>query len=450
MLLRQINPYTEEINFELEAQSIQQVQQTVQSLHQGFMQWSRISVSARIRPIQQLAERLKQDRQHYAELITRSMGKTITESRTEIDKCIACCEFYTAKAETFLAPEALGQQAELHYQPLGVILGIMPFNFPFWQAFRFAIPTLLAGNCALLKHASNIPEVALTLEELFHRAGIPADVFRLALCQGELLHPLLANPHIKGLAFTGSEKIGRQLAALAGQHLKPVLLELGGSDPFIVLDDADIDRSVTAAVQSRFFTNGQSCINAKRFILTPGIADQFIEQFSALMQALPMGDPMEPACQLGPLARRDLLTRIHQQVDNSIAHGARVVRGAPPGGAGYFFPPTILDGVCAGMPAFEQELFGPVGAMIRADNSEHAIALANQSDFGLGASVWSSDHTLAEHFAARIDSGMVFINSVVRSDPRLPFGGCKTSGLGRELHRFGLQHFCNLKTVCHQ
>jgi succinate-semialdehyde dehydrogenase/glutarate-semialdehyde dehydrogenase len=383
--------------------------------------------------------------------MTLEMGKPIVESESEIEKCAWVCEHYAENGARFLAPERLGSDAAesyVRYDPLGPVLAVMPWNFPFWQVFRFAAPALTAGNVGLLKHANNVSGCALAIEDVFRRAGYPSGVFTSLLMSIELTDEIIGNPGIVAVSLTGSERAGRAVGEAAGKHIKKTVLELGGSDPFIVLDDADLEAAVATAVKSRAINSGQSCIAAKRFIVEKGIAERFTTLFVKAMQALRVGDPLARDTQVGPLARADLVDTLHRQVTTSVRMGAKALAGgAPLSRPGFFYEPTVLSGVQPDMPVFEEETFGPVAAVIEADNPDHAVRLANRSVYGLGASIWTGNVDEAKRLAAGIESGMVFVNGLVKSDPRLPFGGVKRSGHGRELGRVGMHEFVNQKTV---
>ncbi|NOY61919.1 MAG: NAD-dependent succinate-semialdehyde dehydrogenase, partial [Gammaproteobacteria bacterium] len=363
----------------------------------------------------------------------------------------AVCDYYAEHGPTFLADENAPSDADRSYiahQPIGTVLAVMPWNFPFWQVFRFAAPALIAGNSALLKHASNVPQCAMAIEQIFTDAGFPDNTFRTLMIRAAQVADVIANPAVQAVTLTGSESAGRQVAACAGQNLKKSLLELGGSDAFIVLADADLDLTVRNAVSSRFLNAGQSCIAAKRFIVDERIADTFVERFKHAVQALKMGDPQHAETTLAPMARRDLRDELHQQVVASVEHGAQIVTGGSrPDGDGAYYPATILDRVAPGMPAYEEELFGPVASIIRVADATQAIEVANASPFGLGGSVWGRDRQQTEALALQVEAGACFVNGMVKSDPRLPFGGIKNSGYGRELYRHGMLEFVNAKTV---
>ena len=446
-----INPTTEKVDKELDCWSIDECMSVVDQVTAASASWQKTDLTERVNLIASIGKQLTSRRDELARLITTEMGKVINESYAELDKCIFACEYYAQHAADFLKDEVIKSDASLSYvtyQPLGTILGIMPWNFPFWQVMRFTIPALLTGNTVLLKHASNIPQSALAAEELIHSAGIPQDVFRCLMIHFSQLEPLFEDERIHGVALTGSEKTGRLVAAQAGKNLKKVVLELGGSDAFIVLEDADLDAAVNTAVASRFFTSGQSCINAKRIIVVESIADQFISRFTDAVKALEMGDPLKSETKIGPMARSDLLNELQQQVDKSVLLGATVLIGAQKVPVkGYYYQPTILTNVKKGMPAYDEELFGPVASIIVAKDEQDAIRIANDTKYGLGGTVWTGDLSRGEKVARQIETGSVYVNGLMKSDPRLPFGGVKNSGMGRELGRHGMLEFANAKTI---
>jgi succinate-semialdehyde dehydrogenase/glutarate-semialdehyde dehydrogenase len=384
--------------------------------------------------------------------MTLEMGKTLRSGIDEAAKCALACRYYADHASRFLAPQAVEQgpdsSGEIRFLPSGAVLAIMPWNFPFWQVIRFAVPALAAGNVGLLKHASNVPRCALALEQLFRDAGAPPGVFQTLLIGSARVASIIADPRVRAVTLTGSEAAGRSVAATAGRHLKKTVLELGGSDPFIVTASADVSRAARTAVTARIINNGQSCIAAKRFIVVDAVADPFEREFVARMQALRVGDPLLPDTDVGPLATRQLVDDLDAQVKETVSRGALSLTGGyrldRPGN---FYAPTVLSDAPRGSPATEQELFGPVATLFRVPDVDAAIALANDSTFGLGASVWTSVPAEAERFATEIESGLVFVNAMVASDPRYPFGGVKSSGYGRELAEFGLREFTNIKTV---
>jgi succinate-semialdehyde dehydrogenase/glutarate-semialdehyde dehydrogenase len=380
------------------------------------------------------------------------MGKPVMQAEAEIDKCATVCVHYAENAEKILLPENVvmdGGSSYVRFDPLGLILAVMPWNFPFWQVFRFAAPALMAGNVCLLKHSSNVPRCARRIADIFAKAGFPEHVFTELRIGSGPVESLIAHPLIAAVTLTGSEEAGRKIAELAGRNLKKVVLELGGSDPFIVLADAPMETCLPTAVNARMLNNGQSCIAAKRFIVEAKILDRFRSGFVAAIAKLKVGDPLDKSNDLGPLARADLVEELERQVKESVRLGARILTGgkALSDRPGFYFQPTVLGDVRPGMPAYDEELFGPVAALISAKDAEDAVRIANDTPFGLGASIWTKDCAQGEKMAARIEAGMVFINGLVRSDPRLPFGGIKNSGSGRELSHYGIKEFVNIKTV---
>lgn len=387
----------------------------------------------------------------YAGLMAVEMGKPLREGRAEVEKCALACDYYAVHAEHFMQTEMVRTDAGksyVSYDPIGVVLGVMPWNFPFFQVIRFAAPALMAGNACVLKHASNVPQCALALEQLFRDAGFSPYLFATLMIEAADVAEAVASHYVHAVTLTGSEAAGRRVASHAGQHLKKCVLELGGSDAFIILKDADLEQAATIAVRSRFQNCGQSCIAAKRIIPVAEIADEFLSLFIKKTEDLRMGDPLDEATQMGPMARLDLREALHEQVTDSIAQGAHAVLGCEPiSGEGVFYPPSILERVTAKTRAYHEELFGPVAAVIRAADEEEAVHIANDTRFGLGSSVWSRDTEYAEKIAQRIQAGCTFINGMVRSDPRLPFGGTKASGFGRELSYHGIREFANIKTV---
>jgi succinate-semialdehyde dehydrogenase/glutarate-semialdehyde dehydrogenase len=413
--------------------------------------WQATAIAERGRLMRRAARVLRERGDELAALITLEMGKLLTEAKAEVEKCAWVCDYYAAEAPAFLADELIASDAGrslIAYQPLGTVLAVMPWNFPFWQVFRFAAPTLMAGNCGVLKHASNVPQCALAIESVFRDAGFPEGVFRTLLIGAAQVEGVIRDPRIHAVTLTGSEPAGRQVAAAAGAALKPSLLELGGSDPFIVLEDADLDLAIPQAVASRFLNCGQSCIAAKRFIVVDAIADAFITRFAAEVNKLLAGDPADPATTLAPMARTDLRDELHRQVEESVAKGAVLVTGGQPlNRPGAYYAATVLDRVEAVQRAYHEELFGPVAIIIRAHDEADALRIANDTEFGLGASIWSADTARAEALARQLQSGCVFVNGMVKSDPRLPFGGIKNSGYGRELSLLGIRQFVNAKTL---
>ncbi len=430
---------------------VRRLKQTLELTRDAQQTWAQTPVARRAKVLRAAAQQLLAQRDHYATLITLEMGKLLRESRAEVEKCAAVCDYYAQHGKAFLHTDAVESDAVksyIEYRPLGTLLAIMPWNFPFWQVFRAAAPSLMAGNALLLKHAPNVPQCALAIEAIFRESGLPEGLFTALMIEVEQVDGVIASPHVHAVTLTGSEAAGRKVAACAGQHLKKCVLELGGSDPFIVLHDADLALAVDNAVSSRFLNCGQSCIAAKRFIVVPQIADEFLRMFKIKVEALKLGDPLDDATQLGPMARLDLRASLHAQIGDSIAQGAVALTGCKASEReGFFYQPSILDRVTPKTRAWQEELFGPVAIMIRAENEEDALRIANDTRFGLGSTIWSKDSARAEKLAARIQAGCTFINGMVKSDPRLPFGGVKASGYGRELSKLGMHEFVNAKTV---
>jgi succinate-semialdehyde dehydrogenase / glutarate-semialdehyde dehydrogenase len=451
MRMESVNPTTGELLEAFDYWNDARLETALWEAAAAVPSWQVSGFSERARALRNAAAELRANSARYAQLITHEMGKPVCEARAEIEKCAAGCDYFAEHAPRFLAEEIVDTDAGrsyVTYQPLGTILAVMPWNFPFWQVFRAAAPALMAGNTIVLKHASNVPQCAQAIEAIFHKAGFPLGVFRNLQISAAQAERLVADPRVHAVTLTGSEAAGRRIAAAAGIALKKTVLELGGSDAFIVLPDADLERTVSAAVTARFQNAGQSCIAGKRFILVGRIADDFVARFSEKIGALKVGDPRDEATQIGPLARADLREQVHQQVQGSVKAGATVVRGgAPLPGKGFFYAPTLLDGVRARMRAFDEEVFGPVAALVRARDEADAVQLANDSRFGLGGSVWTADAKKGESIACALECGCAFVNGVVKSDPRLPFGGVKASGYGRELSAAGIREFVNLKTV---
>jgi succinate-semialdehyde dehydrogenase / glutarate-semialdehyde dehydrogenase len=451
MAIESINPATGERLARFEEHDAAEIERILSAAERAFVQWRERPFAARADLMREAARLLEARKAEYARAMALEMGKPIAQGESEITKCAATCAFYAEHAEGFLAEETHRTDAPRSYvrfDPLGPVLAVMPWNFPFWQVIRFAAPALMAGNAAVLKHASNVPRCALELEALFRAAGFPESLFSTLLVGSARVPDLIADRRIRAVTLTGSDHAGSQVGAVAGRELKKTVLELGGSDPFIVLADADLEEAARTAASARLVNSGQSCIAAKRFIVVERVADAFLERFVAEMRARRVGDPLSAETQVGPQARHDLRDGLHRQVEASVARGARVLTGGRPlDGPGAFYPPTVLSAVEPGMPAFDEETFGPVAAVIRAHDEDHAIALANSSPFGLGASVWTRDRVRAERLAPRIEAGSVFVNALVRSDPRLPFGGVKRSGYGRELSEYGIREFVNVKSV---
>ena len=446
-----LNPANNQVIQSHNSWDVDLLNSTLAKAHSAQQNWAQTPFTSRAEILRKAATLLRRQLEQYATLITLEMGKPLREARAEVEKCAGACDFYAEQAEDFLHDEPIpsdaGKSYVAHY-PLGVVLAVMPWNFPFWQVFRAAAPALMAGNAVALKHAPNVPQCALAIAETFRDSGLPEGLFANLMIEVEHVAGVIASPHIHAVTLTGSEAAGRKVAATAGQHLKKCVLELGGSDPFIVLHDADLDLAVDMAVASRYLNCGQSCIAAKRFILVPQIADEFLHRLKTRVEALKLGDPMDDATQIGPMARLDLRDNLHRQITESIAQGAIAVTGCKPvEREGFFYQPSILDRVTAEVCAYHEELFGPVAIVIRAANEEDALNIANETRFGLGSSIWSKDLARAEQLATHIQAGCTFINGMVKSDPRLPFGGIKSSGYGRELSRLGIHEFVNAKTV---
>jgi len=428
-----------------------EIEEALQEAARAVSLWAGTPVEERCALMRRAATVLRGHAGDFARMMTLEMGKPIREARAEIEKCALGCEYYADEGQGFLADEVIASDAGrslVTYQPLGTVLAIMPWNFPFWQVFRFAAPALVAGNTGLLKHASNVPQCAQAIESVFTEAGFPRGVFRTLMIQSSRVEELVKDARVQAVTLTGSEAAGRQVAALAGGQVKKTVLELGGSDPFIVLQDADLDLAVEQAVVSRFLNTGQSCIAAKRFIVVEPIANEFVARFKQAVEAMTVGDPLNENNALGPMARVDLRDELHHQVLDSLSHGAVAVTGCnPESGSGAFYQPSILDRVKPGMRAYHEELFGPVASIIRAVDEDDAVRIANDTDFGLGGSVWTQDSDRGERVARQLQCGCAFVNGLVKSDPRLPFGGIKNSGYGRELSRLGIREFVNAKTI---
>lgn len=445
------NPFTGAVLKEYEQHTDEAVEQKLQLATETFRSYRNTSFAERSRMMLRAAEILESEKQKFGELMTREMGKTLKSAIQEAEKSAFGCRFYAENAERFLAQEEAKTSATssfVLYQPLGPVLAIMPWNFPFWQVFRFAAPALMAGNVGLLKHASNVPGCALAIEDIFRRAGFSEGAFQTLLIGSDRVNRVIADPRIVAVTLTGSVGAGSSVAAAAGKEVKKSVLELGGSDPFIVMPSADLDRAVATAVQARVINNGQSCIAAKRFIVDETIYDRFTEKFVKRIAALKVGDPMDAATDVGPLATEDVLRGLEEQVTQTVKMGARVLLGGKRmKRSGNFFEPTVLADIPQGSPAFDDELFGPVASIFRARGMADAIAIANNSKFGLGACAWTDDEAEQKLFIDRIESGLAFVNSMVASDPRIPFGGVKQSGYGRELSHHGIREFVNIKTV---
>jgi len=450
MAIESRNPATGELIQRFTPHDDTQVAERVQRVAEATVGWAATPVGARAACLARTGTLLRARCDHYAGLITLEMGKPLVEARAEIEKCAWGCEYYAAEAERLLADDTVPSDARrslVTYRPLGTVLAIMPWNFPFWQLFRAGVQALAAGNTLLLKHASNVPQCAQAIEELFHEA-FPDHVLGSLRVHAETAERLIADPRVHAVTLTGSEPAGRRVAAEAGRHLKKSVLELGGSDAFVVLADANLDQAVAGAITSRFQNTGQSCIAAKRIILVPEIAEAFVARFLSGLQELRVGDPAVAGTTVGPLARADLREALHRQVLESITGGAEPRLGCEPeAGPGFYYKVSVLDRVRPGMPAHDEELFGPVAAIVRAQDEADALRIANGHRYGLGGSVWTRDPARGEAFARALQSGQAFVNGVVKSDPRLPFGGIKASGYGRELSLLGIREFVNAKTL---
>jgi succinate-semialdehyde dehydrogenase / glutarate-semialdehyde dehydrogenase len=452
MAIATINPATGQVLKKFEPLTQQQINNKIEKAAATFAEFRKVPFAERARLMQRAGDILEREKQEFARLMTLEMGKTIGSAVAEAAKCATACRYYAENAERFLADELVETTAArsyVRYQPLGIVLAVMPWNFPFWQVMRFAAPTLMAGNVALLKHASNVPQCALAIEDIFRRAGFAEGVFQTLLVTSGQVEPILDDPRVMAASLTGSEGAGIQVGMAAAKRIKKVVLELGGSDPFIVMPSADLDAAVSTAVKARVQNNGQSCIAAKRFIVAEEIAAEFEKKFVAKMEALVIGDPMQENVELGPLATADAVVDLQRDVAKSVEEGARVLTGGKPLSErpGNFYAPTVLTNIPKNSPAYREELFGPVACLFRAKDVDEAIAIANDSRFGLGASVWTNDEFERKRFVNEVEAGMVFVNKMVASDPRVPFGGVKQSGHGRELGVHGIREFTNIKTV---
>jgi succinate-semialdehyde dehydrogenase/glutarate-semialdehyde dehydrogenase len=450
--IQSINPATGEKIKDYAEMAPQEVKSIIEKAHQAFLDWRKTGFEQRARLMKKAAQILRGNAEAYAKLMAQEMGKPIAGGRSEAEKCAWVCDYYADNAEKFLQPEIIATDASksfVTFQPLGVVLAVMPWNFPFWQVFRFAAPGLMAGNAGVLKHASNVMGCALAIEDIFRQAGFPENLFRSLIIGSSQVNAVIENPLVRAVTLTGSTPAGKAVASKAGELLKKTVLELGGSDPYVVLADADLETTVTTCVTSRLINSGQSCIAAKRFIVVDSLREKFEQRFVEQMAAAKMGDPMAEDTVVGPQARHDLRDDLHRQVRQSIEKGARCLLGGEiPQGQGAFYPPTVLTNVKPGMPAYDEEMFGPVAAIISAQNEAEVIKIANDSIFGLGAAIFTGDLARGERMAAEeLEAGCCFVNSFVKSDPRLPFGGVKASGYGRELSHYGIKEFVNIKTV---
>jgi succinate-semialdehyde dehydrogenase/glutarate-semialdehyde dehydrogenase len=450
MKIKSINPYTEEVNWTYDSFSIGECRTQIEQSRAVFSGWSLLPAEKRAKYFTRVAEVLRQNTDSYAGIITKEMGKPIRQSRSEIQKCARLCDYYAENAAGLLKDEIVDIGAEKSYitfEPLGVILGIMPWNFPFWQAFRFAVPAMCAGNVCMLKHASNVPRSALEIEKVFLEAGIRENVFKTLLIDSKTAMEILKEELVDGVSLTGSINAGSKIGELAGGTIKPSVLELGGSDPFIVLEDADIERAAKAGARSRFLNSGQNCTAAKRFIVVEDVVADFIEAFKLHMQELKIGDPMDEKTDMGPLAKKEFIDSLEIVLDDARKKGAEPQTYGEKHEKGFFFNPTIIPAASTDMEVWNVEVFGPVAPIIAIKDENEALEIANSTQFGLGAKIFSGDLDRAERLAKRIKSGFVAINGMAKSDPKLPFGGIKKSGIGRELSHYGLKEFVNIKAV---
>lgn len=451
MAIQTINPATEEVVKTFTPMDKKMIDAKLETAKIAFEDWKNKSFSERTKVLHAVAQNLTDNKQKYAQLMTLEMGKPIKQGIAEVEKCAWVCKYYADNAQLFLKEEFVeteSTESYVRFDPLGIVLAIMPWNFPFWQVFRACAPILMAGNVMVLKHASNVPQCALAIEEIFNEAGAPKGIITTVLIEGKDTNAVIADERIVAVTLTGSEEAGQRVAEVAGANLKKQVLELGGSDPFIILADADLEQAATVAASARTINAGQSCIAAKRFIVEEKIADKFIEVFVAKMIELKVGDPSDETTQIGPLARVDLRDQLHEQVQESVKKGAKIkIGGKEIGDKGAYYEPTVLTQVQPGMPAYDDELFGPVATVIVVKDAQEAVQVANSHRYGLGSAIWTKDIDKAKELAAQIEAGAVFINDFVKSDPRLPFGGIKKSGYGRELGSYGIKEFVNIKTV---
>ncbi|WKN45210.1 NAD-dependent succinate-semialdehyde dehydrogenase [Tunicatimonas pelagia] len=451
MPIQSINPINNQLIQEFEEHTDKDIEKVLSRAESTYNHWRRVAFAERTQLMLAAAAQLKQRKTHYAQLMTDEMGKVKQEAIAEVEKCALTCEYYAERAEKFLADESLSVpegEAYIAYDPIGAVLAVMPWNFPFWQVVRFAAPNLMAGNVGILKHASNVPQCALALEEVFREAGFPEGAFQTLLISNEQVNYLLEDRRVRAATLTGSEGAGSSVARKAGEQIKKTVLELGGSDPFIVLADADVAQAAEIGVKARMINCGQSCIAAKRFIIHRSIYDDFVTLFLQKMQQLKQGNPNEVETDYGPMARADLADELVNQVQKSVAKGAKVLLGgARPNREGAFLDATVLTNISPGTPAYDEELFGPVACLFKVDSEDEAIRIANDSPYGLGGSVWTQDIERGKVLARQIESGAVYINKMMASHPAVPFGGVKLSGYGRELSHLGIREFVNQKTV---
>lgn len=451
-MLTSINPANNKIIKKYDEMTASDSSEIILLAHQTFLEWKDTSFVHRAELMKNAAKVLRQNSEEYSALMTMEMGKPIAQSRAEVEKCAWVCDYYAENAEKFLTDELIKTEATksfVTYQPLGVILAVMPWNFPFWQVFRFAAPNLMAGNSGVLKHASNVSGCAIAIEEVFRKAGFPENLFRTLLVSSKNVKAIIEDEKIQAVTLTGSVPAGRSVASIAGNSIKKTVMELGGSDPYVILEDADLEKAAMSCVNSRLINAGQSCIAAKRFIIVEKVYDEFERLYLDFMSRKKMGDPLDEKNDLGPQASIQLRDELHDQVLRSLQRGAKLLLGGNiPDLDGAYYPPTVLSNVKPGIAAFDEELFGPVAALIKVKDQDEAIELANKSIFGLGAAVFTNDQDRGERIAKeKLNAGCCFVNDFVKSDPRLPFGGIKESGYGRELSPFGIREFVNIKTV---
>lgn len=448
ILFKSVNPFDQSLIAEHELMDESQVDNIMQNAEAAFLSWKKTSFTIRADLFQSLARVLRDSKDFFSQTISREMGKILSESRAEIEKCALTCDFYASHGEAFMKDELIsseGKKSFIAFEPLGAVFGIMPWNFPFWQVMRAALPAIMAGNVFLLKHAPNVSLCSKEIEKAFREAGFPENIFQSLIIDIDLTEKIISGNIIQGVTLTGSEAAGASVAAIAGRHIKKSVLELGGSDPFIVLEDADLDKAVRVAVQSRMQNAGQSCIAAKRFIVMQKISDNFLSRMKAKTDELIQGDQLNEKTQMGPMARRDLADKLEMQQRISVKSGAEITTGGSRESCNY--QPTLLRNVKPGMPAFDEEMFGPIASVIISASEEEALRLANTNRYGLGASIWTKDTDRGEKIGRMINAGSVFINTLVKSDPRLPFGGIKKSGYGRELSSYGMREFVNVKAI---
>jgi succinate-semialdehyde dehydrogenase/glutarate-semialdehyde dehydrogenase len=450
-MMRSVNPADGRLVQEYQEHTADEIDALLREATEAFGTWREVALSRRADVLRAAAGLLRDRRDALARLMALEMGKPLAQGRAEAEKCASVCDYYAETGAAHLAAETIPSDAaesRVEFEPLGVVLAVMPWNFPLWQVFRFAAPALMAGNAGVLKHASNVTGCALAVRDVFRDAGLPAGVFQALLAGSDRVGPVIESPHVQAVTLTGSTPAGRAVAGKAGACLKKTVLELGGSDPYLVLEDADLDQAAEACASSRLINSGQSCIAAKRFVVVAPVRSRFEELFVEAMRARRVGDPLAEGTEVGPLARLDLRDDLHRQVERTVSQGARLLLGGQvPAGPGAFYPPTVLTDVRPGMAAHDEETFGPVAALVPVADEAEAIRVANRSPFGLGAAVFTSDLGRGRRVARRLEAGSVFVNTLVKSDPRLPFGGIKESGYGRELSRFGIREFVNIKTV---